>query len=89
MNGLNNLKRNKMKQYNDCKFLTQATVEDKRIILVQDLQTKKYYSYWGHTEHPSRTEITTPSGRKISESSAIKKFLQIVEASKYLTFSEL
>jgi hypothetical protein len=89
MNGLNNLKRNKMKKYNDCKFLAQSTVEDKKIILVQDLQTKKYFIYWGNTEHPSRTEITTPSGRKISESSAIKKFLEMVEASKYLKFDKL
>lgn len=78
-----------MKKYNDCKFLAQATIEGKRIILVQDLQTKKYYSYWGHTDHTSRTELTTPSGRRISESSAIKKFLQMVEASKYLKFEKL
>ena len=78
-----------MKKYNDCKFLAQSTVEDKKIILVQDLQTKKYFTYWGNTEYPSRTEITTPSGRKISESSAIKKFLEMVEASKYLKFNKL
>ena len=89
MNGLNNLKRNNMKKYNDCKFLAQATADGKRMILVQDLQTKKYYSYWGESEANSRVELTTPSGRKISESSAIRKFLQMVEASKYLTFSRL
>jgi len=78
-----------MKKYNDCKFLAQHTVDGKKVILVQDLQTKKYYVYWGHTEHNSRTELTTPSGRKISESSAVKKFLQAVEATKYLKFSKL
>jgi hypothetical protein len=78
-----------MKKYNDCKFLAQHTVDGKKVILVQDLQTKKYYCYWGHTEHDSRTELTTPSGRKISESSAVKKFLEVVEASKYLKFDKL
>jgi hypothetical protein len=78
-----------MKKYNDCKFLAQHTVDGKKVILVQDLQTKKYYCYWGHTNYNSRTEFTTPSGRKISESSATKKFLQAVEASKFLTFDKL
>ena len=78
-----------MKKYNDCKFLAQHTVDGKKVILVQDLQTKKYYVYWGHTEHNSRTELTTPSGRRISESSATKKFLEVVEASKYLKFYKL
>ena len=78
-----------MKKYNDCRFLAQAKVGDNKIVLVQDTKTKKYFSYWGASQEQSRIEHTTPSGRKISESSAIKKFLHMVEASKYLTFSNL
>ena len=78
-----------MKKYNDCRFLAQAKVGDNKIVLIQDTKTKKYFSYWGASQEQSRIEHTTPSGRKISESSAIKKFLQMVEASKYLTFSSL
>ena len=78
-----------MKKYNDCKFLAQSTVEDKKIILVQDLQTKKYFIYWGNTEHPSRTEITTPSGRKPSFNQVHKQFLEAVKATQYLKFSKL
>ena len=79
-----------MKKYNDCKFIAQATVNDSTVVLVQDTKTKKYFSYWGSLEYQkSRVELTTPSGRKMVESSAIKKFLEIVKAAKYLTFSKL
>jgi hypothetical protein len=40
-------------------------------------------------EQAGREELRTPSGRKISQKTAIKKFLKMVEASKYLTFSKL
>jgi hypothetical protein len=78
-----------MKKYNDCRFLAQANVGDSKVVLVQDTKTKKYFSYWGASQEQSRVEHTTPSGRKISESSAIKKFLEMVEASKYLQFNSL
>jgi hypothetical protein len=78
-----------MKKYNDCRFLAQAQVEGSKIVLVQDTKTKKYFSYWGTSQEQSRVEHTTPSGRKISESSAIKKFLEMVEASRYLQFNSL
>lgn len=78
-----------MKKYNDCRFLAQAKVGDNKIVLVQDTKTKKYFSYWGASQEQSRVEHTTPSGRKISESSAIKKFLEMVKASKYLQFNSL
>lgn len=78
-----------MKKYNDCRFLAQAKVGDNVIVLVQDAKTKKYFSYWGASQQQSRVEHITPSGRKISESSAIKKFLEMVKASKYLQFTNL
>ena len=49
--------------------------------------------YWSNTnsnlEQAGREEIRTPTGRKVSQKTAIKKFTQMVEAAKYLTFSKL
>jgi hypothetical protein len=49
--------------------------------------------YWGSTnsnlEQAGREELRTPSGRKVSQKTAIKKFTQMVETAKYLTFSKL
>ena len=78
-----------MKKYNDCNFLAQATVNSNTVILVQDTTTGRYYSYWGVSDYKSRVEIKTPSGRKPSKATAIKKFLEMVEAAKYLTFDNL
>lgn len=78
-----------MKKYNDCNFLAQATVNSNTVILVQDTTTGRYYSYWGVSDYKSRVEIKTPSGRKPSQTSAYKKFIQAVKAAQYLKFSKL
>ena len=35
-----------MRQYNNQRFITQATINDNTVILTQDDNTGKYYSYW-------------------------------------------
>lgn len=92
------MKKVKHKEYKDCEFLAKADVEDNTLILVKDpnpgyRQKPTYFVYWGNTdsnlEQAGREEIRTPTGRKVSQKTAIRKFLQMVEASKYLTFSKL
>ena len=75
------------KYYRDCKFITQAKVGEKVTVLVEDEDTGRFYAYWGLGEYKTRVEILTPSGRKVSQTTAMKKFLEMVEAAKYLTFS--
>jgi hypothetical protein len=85
-------------EYRDCEFLVRAEVEDNTLILIKDpkpgyKQKPTYFVYWGSTnsnlEQAGREELRTPSGRKVSQKTAIKKFTQMVEAAKYLTFSKL
>jgi hypothetical protein len=78
-----------MRKYNNQRFITQAIVNDNTVVLTQDNNTGKYYSYWGLGEPKSKVELTKPSGKLISEASAIKKFLKMVEAAQYVKFSKL
>jgi hypothetical protein len=78
-----------MRKYNNQRFITQAIVNDNTVILTQDNNTGKYYSYWGLGEPKSKVELTKPSGKPMSEASAIKKFLKMVEAAQYVKFSKL
>lgn len=78
-----------MRQYKNQRFITQAIVNDNIVILTQDNNTNIYYSYWGTGEPKSKIEITKPSGKPMSEASAIKKFLEMVEAAQYVRFDKL
>jgi len=78
-----------MRKYNNQRFITQATVNDNIVVLTQDDNTGKYYSYWGLGEPKSKVELTNPSGKSMSEASAIKTFLEMVEAAQYIKFSKL
>ncbi len=78
-----------MRQYNNQRFITQATINDNTVILTQDNNTGKYYSYWGLGEPKSKVELTKPSGKPMSEASAIKKFLEMVKAAQYVKFDKL
>ena len=92
------MKKVKHTEYKDCEFLAKADVNQNTLLLVKDpypgyKQKPTYFVYWGSTnsnlEQAGREELRTPSGRKVSQKTAIKKFTQMVEASKYLTFSKL
>jgi len=78
-----------MRKYNNQRFITQATVNDNTVVLTQDNTSGKYYSYWGTGEPKSKVELTRPSGKPMSEASAIKAFLEMVEAAQYVKFTKL
>jgi len=83
MNGLKQLKRNKMKQ-----FLASAIVNGNEIRLIKE--RKGYFIHWGQQDKPKAIqEILTPAGRKPSQNTAHKKFLEACEATQYLKFSKL
>ena len=77
-----------MRKYNNQRFITQATVNDNIVILTQDNNTQIYYSYWGTGEPKSKIELRHPSGKSMSEASAIGKFLEMVEAAQYVNFNK-
>ena len=83
MNGLIQLKRNKMKQ-----FLASAIVNGNEIRLIKE--RNGYFIHWGE-EGKTRAiqELLTPKGRRPSQNSAHKKFLEAVESTQYLKFSRL
>jgi hypothetical protein len=78
-----------MRKYNNQRFITQATVNDNIVVLTQDFNTEKYYSYWGLGEPKSKVELTRLSGKPMTEAYAIEKFLEMVEAAQYVKFSKL
>ena len=83
MSGLNNLERNKMKQ-----FLASAIVNGNEIRLVKE--NGGYFIHWGEEDRTKAIqELLTPKGRKPSQASAHKKFLEAVESTRYLKFSKL
>ena len=69
--------------------IAKATINDNEVSLVQEHDS--YFIYWGEPldQYQSKTELLTPKGRKPSQSSAYKKFMQVVKAAKYLKFSKL
>lgn len=92
------MKKVKHKEYKTCEFLVKADVQDNTLILVKDpkpgyKQKPTYFVYWSNAnsnlEQAGREEIRTSTGRKVSQKTAVKKFTQMVEAAKYLTFSKL
>jgi hypothetical protein len=70
-------------------FIASATVNDNEVKLVEEDQG--YFIYWGEPldQYQSKTELLTPTGKKPSQTSAYKKFIQAVKAAKYLKFSKL
>ena len=69
--------------------IAKATVNDNEVSLVQE--HNGYFIYWGEPldQYQSKTELLTPTGKKPSQSSAYKKFMQAVKAAQYLKFSKL
>ena len=83
MNGLKQLKRNKMKQ-----FLASTVVNGNEVRLIKE--NGGYFIHWGEEgKTKAIQELLTPKGRRPSQNSAHKKFLEAIEASRYLTFSRL
>jgi len=69
-------------------FLASTTINGNEINFVKE--GGGYFIYWGEQDKPkARQELLTPKGRKPSQSSAHKKFLQAVEVTKILKFSRL
>ena len=70
-------------------YIATATVNNNEVKLVKE--DKGYFVYWGVPlgTQQSKTELLTPSGRVPTQSSACKKFLQLVEAAQYLKFEKL
>lgn len=69
-------------------FLASTIVNGNEIKFVKE--GGGYFIYWGEQDRPkARQELLTPTGRKPSQNSAHKKFLEAVEATKILKFSRL
>lgn len=69
-------------------YLASAIVNGNEVRLVT--RDKRYFIHWGEEGMIKAVqELLTPTGRKPSQNSAHKKFLEAIEASRYLTFSRL
>jgi hypothetical protein len=63
-------------------------VNGNEIAFVKDRE--HYFIYWGEEGKPRAVKkITTPTGRKPSQKSAHRQFLEAVQATKILKFSRL
>jgi hypothetical protein len=70
------------------KTLLTVTVNGNEIALVKDRE--HYFIHWGDQGKPKAIKkITTPTGRRPSQTSAHKQFLEAVQATKTLKFSRL
>jgi hypothetical protein len=70
------------------KTLLTVTVNGNEIALVKDRE--HYFIHWGDQGKPRAIKkITTPSGRKPSQNSAHKQFMEAVDATRVLKFSRL
>ena len=69
-------------------YLASAIVNGNEVRLVT--RDKRYFIHWGEAgKIKAVQELLTPKGRKPSQSSAYKKFMQAVKATQYLKFSKL
>lgn len=69
-------------------FLASTVVNGNEVQLVKE--KGGYFIYWGEQDTvKSKQELLTPSGRKPSQNSAHRKFLQAVKAIQYLKFEKL
>jgi hypothetical protein len=83
----NTWKTNKMKQTSN-KYIASAIIDGNEVRLV--LKNNRYFIHWGEENKlKAQQELLTPKGRKPSQSSAHKKFLEAVKATQYLKFSKL
>jgi hypothetical protein len=70
------------------KTLLTVTVNGNEIAFVKDRE--HYFIHWGEQGKPRAVKkITTPTGRKPSQKSAHRQFLEAVQATKVLKFSRL
>ena len=69
-------------------FLASTIVNGNEVRLIKE--NGGYFIYWGEEgKAKAIQELLTPKGRKPSQSSAHKKFLEAVESTRYLKFSKL
>ena len=69
-------------------FLASTIINGNEIKFVKE--RNGYFIHWGEQGNiKTIKEILTPTGRKPSQTTAYKRFLEAVQASKYLTFSKL
>jgi hypothetical protein len=69
-------------------FLASAIVNGNEIRLIKE--RNRYFIHWGEEGKVKAVkELLTPTGRKPSQASAHKKFLEAVKATQYLKFSKL
>lgn len=70
------------------KTLLTVTVNGNEIAFIKD--QGHYFIHWGEQGKPRAVKkITTPTGRKPSQASAHRKFLEAIKAAQYLKFSRL
>ena len=72
-------------------ILATAVVDESKVHLVKD--SEDHYLYWGDEdevrEGMSTTQLLTPKGRRPSQASAYKKFIQAVQALNYVKINKL
>ena len=69
-------------------YLASAIVNGNEVRLVT--RDNGYFIHWGESDKPKAIKkITTPTGRKISQNVAHKRFLEAVKAAQYLKFERL
>jgi hypothetical protein len=69
-------------------FLVSAVVNGNEIKLVKE--DNGYFIHWGEEDKlKARQKLLTPTGKKPSQTSAYKKFLEAVESTRHLKFSKL
>ena len=70
------------------KTLLTVTVNGNEITFIKDRE--HYFIHWGEQGKPRAVKkITTPTGRKPSQKSAHRQFLEAVKATRVLKFSRL
>jgi len=69
-------------------YLASAIVNGNEVRLVT--RDNRYFIHWGEQgKVRAEQELLTPTGRKPSQKSAHKKFLEAVKAAQFLKFSRL
>ena len=69
-------------------FLASAIINGNEVLLVKE--DRRYFIHWGEENKlKAEEELLTPKGRRPSQKSAHKKFLQAVKSTRYLKFSKL
>ena len=69
-------------------FLASVTVNGNEVQFIKE--GRQYFIHWGEKDKvKSVQELRTPSGRKPSQKSAYKKFIEACDAAQYLKFDRL